>query len=177
VEATVQTLTTSLPNEEPFIGDGAEGELVTNTADGRIWVADVAGNPIELGGACVNRPINGNLFAGNYLDLDVTNPDNLPVPVPDPNNIPAGFYREIRILMRFVGTPLETFATYFDYDVDWGDKTFWTRNSGTWGGLPVQSDSPLDFFTSTGSIALIELSSFGPQPAWMGRVVWGRTGS
>ena len=50
MEATVQTLTTSLPGEEPFIGDGAEGELITNSTDGRMWVADVTGNPIELGG-------------------------------------------------------------------------------------------------------------------------------
>jgi hypothetical protein len=156
VEATVQTLTTSLPNEEPFIGDGAEGELITNTADGRVWVGDISGNPIELGGACINRPINSNLFAGNYLDLDITNPDNLPIPVPNPNNTPAGFYREMRILLRFVGNPLPL-TTYFDYDVDWGNG------------------SPPDSYSETGSLVLVELCSFGPSPKWLGRVLWYRT--
>jgi len=156
VEATVQTLTTSLPSEEPFIGDGVEGELITNTADGRVWVADVSGNPIELGGSCVNKPINANLFAGNYLDLDITNPDNLPVPVPNPNDVPAGFYREIRILLRFVGAPLQSFTTYFDYDVDWGAGV-----------------SPSEY-AETGALVLVELCAFGPSPKWLGRVLWYR---
>jgi hypothetical protein len=156
VEATVQTLTTSLPSEEPFIGDGSEGELITNTADGRVWVADVSGNPIELGGSCVNKPINANLFAGNYLDLDITNPDNLPVPVPNPNDVPSGFYREIRILLRFVGTPLQSFTTYFDYDVDWG-----------------AGPSP-STYAETGALVLVELCAFGPSPKWLGRVLWYR---
>jgi len=157
VEATVQTLTTSLPGEEPFIGDGSEGELITNTADGRVWVADVSGNPIELGGSCINKPINANLFAGNYLDLDITNPDNLPVPVPNPNDVPAGFYREIRILLRFVGTPLQSFTTYFDYDVDWGSA----------GADPSA-------YAETGALVLVELCAFGPSPKWLGRVLWYR---
>lgn len=157
MEATLQTLTTSLPGEEPFIGDGAEGELVTNTADGRLWCSDVTGNPIELGGSCVNRPINGNLYSGNYLDLDITNPDNLPVPVPDPNNVGTGFYREMRILLRFVGTPLQSFTTYFDYDVDWGS-----------GPEPTN-------YAETGALVLVELCAFGPSPKWLGRVIWHRT--
>ena len=156
MEATVQTLTTSLPSEEPFIGDGSDGELITNTADGRVWVADVSGNPIELGGSCVNKPINANLFAGNYLDLDITNPDNLPVPVPNPNDIPAGFYREIRILLRFVGTPHQSFTTYFDYGVDWGAGV-----------------SPSEY-AETGALVLVELCAFGPSPKWLGRVLWYR---
>ena len=174
MEATVQTLTTSLPSEEPFIGDGAEGELITNTADGRVWVADVSGNPIELGGSCVNKPINSNLFAGNYLDLDITNPDNLPVPVPNPNDVPAGFYREIRILLRFVGTPLQSLTTYFDYDVDWGDSSLWFKDSGTWGGLESQYPSPIEAYAKTGSSVLVELIAFGPSPSWKGRLIWAK---
>ena len=156
MEATLQTLTTPLPGEEPFIGDGTEGELITNTADSRIWVFDTVGNPIEIGGACVNKPINTNLYSGNYLDLDVTNPDNLPVPVPNPNDIAPGFYREIRILLRFVGTPLETFTTYFDYEVDWGE-----------GADPST-------YAETGSLVHIELCSYGPSPKWLGRIIWHR---
>lgn len=156
MEATVQTLTTSLPNEEPFTGDGDNGEIITNSVDGRLWVTDPIGTPIELGGSCVNKPINTNLFSGNYLDLDVTNADNLPVPVPNPNDVPAGFYRELRILMRFVGTVDQSFTTYFDYDVDWGAGT-----------------NPSEY-SQTGALVLVELCSFGPSPSWLGRVIWYR---
>ncbi len=156
VEATLQTLTTSLPGEEPFIGDGTEGEVITNTADGRLWVADISGNPIELGGSCVNRPINTNLFSSNYLDLDVTNPDNLPIPVPNPSDVPPSFYRELRILMRFVGTPGTSFTTYFDYEVDWG------------AGIDPST------YAETGALVLVELCAFGPSPKWLGRVIWHR---
>jgi hypothetical protein len=159
-EATIQNLSTPLPNEEPFIGDGSEGEIVTNTADARVWVFDPEGFPVELGGACVNKPISGNLFSGNYLDLDVTNPDNLPIPNTDPLQVRAGSYREIRILIRFVGQPLTTFSTYFDYPVDWGSET----------------PDPLSEYSITGSVILVELSAFGPQPAWMGRILWVRKG-
>lgn len=174
MEATIQTLTTSLPGEEPFIGDGSEGEIITNSSDGRVWVADTTGFPIELGGSCVNKPINTNLFSGNYLDLDVTNPDNLPIPVPNPNNIPAGFYREIRILLRFVGQPLESFTSYFDYNVDWGDPIFWQRNSNLWGGIPENAQSPVDLYAKANSVVMIELSSFGPSPSWRGRLLWAK---
>jgi hypothetical protein len=155
MEATVQTLTTSLPGEEPFIGDGSEGELVTNNSDGRLWVFDSNGLPLEIGGACVNIPINRDLFSGNYLDLDVTNPDNLPIPVPNPGALGEGFYRQLRILLRFVGTPLQT-VTYFDYDVDWGEGV----NPST--------------YAVSGALVLVELCAFGPSPKWLGRVIWHR---
>lgn len=175
MEATVQILSTPLPGEEPFIGDAEESELIANSSDGRLWIGNVSSNPIELGGSCVNKPINGNLFSGNYLDLDVTNPDNMPIPVPDPNNVPPGFYRELRILLRFVGNPLETLTTYFDYDVDWGDPSFWSASQETWGGLNRQQySSPLDFYAKSGSVAMIELSCFGPSPAWRARLLWAK---
>jgi hypothetical protein len=153
MEATVQTLTTSLPGEEPFIGDGSEGEIATNNSDGRTWVFDSNGLPMELGGSCVYKPINRDLFSGNYLDLDITNPDNLPIPVPDPSSLGEGFYREFRILLRFVGTPIQT-TTYFDYEVDWGA-----------GANPTT-------YAVSGAKVLVELCSFGPSPKWMGRVIW-----
>lgn len=157
MEATLQVLSTSLPGEEPFIGDGLESELVANTSDGRAWIFDQSGTPIELGGACVYKPINSNLYSGNYLDLDVTNPDNLPIPVPNPSEVVPGFYREIRILLKFVGVPL-TFTTYFDYDVDWGE-----------GADPAT-------YANSGALVLVELFCFGPSPKWLGRVVWHREG-
>lgn len=156
MEATVQTLSTSLTGEEPFIGDGSPGEIATNTADGRAWVFDDEGYPLELGGACVNKPSGNSLISCNYLSLDITNPDNLPVPVPNPELIPPGFYRELRILLQYVGTPLQTFSTYFDYEVDWGS-----------------SPSP-DSLANTGATVLVELCSFGPSPKWIGRVIWNR---
>lgn len=156
MEATIQTLTTPLPGEEPFIGDGSQGEITTNNADGRVWVFDESETPIELGGACINKPLGGNLFSSNYLDLDITNPDNLPIPLPNPELIPPGFYREFRILMRFVGTPLESFSTYFDYSVDWGS-----------------GNTPEDYAV-TGALVLVEFCSFGPSPKWIGRIVWNR---
>jgi hypothetical protein len=159
-EATIQNLSTPLPNEEPFIGDGSRGEIVTNTADARVWVFDPEGFPVELGGACVNKPINTNLFTGNYLDLDITNPDNLPVPNPDPLQVRESTYREIRILLRIVGEPLTTFAAYFDFPVDWGDE----------------NQNPIEEYDTPGSVILIELSAFGPQPAWMARVLWAKKG-
>jgi hypothetical protein len=155
-EASIQNLSTPLANEEPFLGDGDEGEIVTNTADGRAWVFDQSGFPVELGGACVNKPIAGNLFAGNYLELDITDPDNLPIPNTDPLQVRPGNYREIRILARFVGEPLTTFSAYFDYPVDWA------------------SGNSLDDYAETGAEVLIELSSFGPRPAWIARVLWAK---
>jgi hypothetical protein len=155
-EATIRNLSTPLPNEEPFLGDGEEGEIITNTADARAWVFDQTGFPVELGGACVNKPVNSNLFVGNYLELDITNPDNLPVPNTDPLQVRAGSYREIRVLLRYVGEPLTTFSTYFDYPVDWGTGV----------------QDPLEEYAESGAEILIELSSFGPRPAWMARVLW-----
>lgn len=158
-EATIQVLGTPLPNEEPFIGDGAENELVVNTADGRLWAFDPSDNPVELGGACVNIPIGNNLFASNRLELDVTNPDNLPIPIPDPLTTPPGVAREIRILMRFVQDPINNLVTYFDYGVSWGNTP----------------DHPLSTYAMAGSVVLIELSCYGPMAEWMGRVIWAKT--
>jgi hypothetical protein len=158
-EATIQNLSTSLQGESPFFGDGAEGEIATNFTDGRIWVFDSDGSPVELGGSCVEKPINLSLLSGNYLSLDITDPDNLPIPNTDSSLISPGSYREMRILLRFSGEPLTTFSTYFDYPVDWGD------------GIA----DPISQFSSTGAIILIELSSFGPQPYWIGRVLWVKT--
>lgn len=160
-EATVQVLGTPLTNEEPFTGDGSENELTVNTADGRIWAFDQTQTPVELGGACINKPIGQNLFSSNYLELDVTNPDNLPIPLPDPLSVQPGIYRELRILIRFVGEPLQTFTAYFDYDVDWGDATY--------------TVDPVSDRAVTGATLLIELCRFGPATAWMGSLLWSTT--
>ena len=176
-EATFQQLTTLLPGEEPFIGDLEEGEVCINVADGRIWAGDSISTPVELGGAVKNHPI-GPLLTSNCLDVDVSSPDNLPISNTNPLDIPPGYYREQRILLRFPEIPLENFVTYFDYPVNWGSETIWKAYSTgfTWGGgdevLNPTSNNPIDFYKAPGRIILVEMSSFGPNAYWMGRVLW-----
>ena len=176
-EATHQQITTSLPGEEPFIGDLDEGEICVNVADGRIWSGDSLGTPIELGGAVKNSPI-GSLLTSNYLDVDVTSADNLPIANTNPLDIPPGFYREQRILLRFTQSPLQNFQTYFDYPVNWGVEASWKLGSSvmTWGGesdqLNFEADNPVDFYKAQGRRILVELSSFGPSSEWIGRLLW-----
>ena len=176
-EATHQQITTSLPGEEPFIGDLDEGEICVNVADGRMWSGDSLGTPIELGGAVKNSPI-GSLLTSNYLDVDVTSADNLPIANTNPLDIPPGFYREQRILLRFTQSPLQNFQTYFDYPVNWGVEASWKLGSSvmTWGGesdqLNFEADNPVDFYKAQGRRILVELSSFGPSSEWIGRLLW-----
>ena len=176
-EATHQQITTSLPGEEPFIGDLDEGEICVNVADGRIWSGDSIGTPIELGGAVKNSPM-GSLLTSNYLDVDVTSAGNLPIANTNPLDIPPGFYREQRIFLRFTQTPLQNFQTYFDYPVNWGVDASWKFGTSvvTWGGdsdqLDFQADNPIDFYRAQGRKILVELSSFGPSAEWVGRLLW-----
>lgn len=176
-EATHQQITTSLPGEEPFIGDLDEGEICVNVADGRIWSGDSIGTPIELGGAVKNSPM-GSLLTSNYLDVDVTSADNLPIANTNPLDILPGFYREQRIFLRFTQTPLQNFQTYFDYPVNWGVDASWKFGTSvvTWGGdsdqLNFQADNPIDFYKAQGRKILVELSSFGPSAEWVGRLLW-----
>jgi hypothetical protein len=181
-EATLQQITTSLPGEEPFIGDLDEGEMFINVADGRVWSGDSIGTPIELGGAVKNCPM-GPLLTSNYLDVDVTSADNLPISNTNPLDIPSGFYREQRILLRFTQNPLQNFSTYFDYPVNWGVDASWKFGTSviTWGGntdqLNFEADNPIDFYKGQGRKVLIELSSFGPSSEWIGRLLWVSTPS
>jgi hypothetical protein len=156
-EATLQLITTSLPGEEPFIGDLDEGEVCINVADGRMWAGDSINTPVELGGAVKNKPM-GPLLTSNYLDVELTSPDNLPISNTNPLDIPPGFYREQRILVRFTQDPLENFSAYFDYPVNWG--TEWVETN------------PIDFYKGQGRKILVELSSFGPGAEWIGRLLW-----
>lgn len=176
-QASIQLLSTSLTGEEPFIGDLFEGEAVVNVADGRVWAGDPLGNPVELGGAVKNKPI-GSLIKSNYLSLDVTDPNNLPIANTNPMDVPEGFYRENKILLKFSQTPPEGFYTYFDYEVKWGEKSFWYPDFSefTWGGnsdlINQDADNPIDLYKTQGRQILIELSTFGPNTYWMGRVLW-----
>ena len=91
-QASIQILTSNVVGEEPFIGDLSEGELFSNNTDGRIWVGDSIGSPIELGGAVKNSPM-GSLRFNNFLEVEVSNPDNLPISNTNPLLIPEGYYR------------------------------------------------------------------------------------
>lgn len=167
-QATIQHLTSNVVGEEPFIGDLKEGERFVNTADGREWVGDSIGSPIELGGAVKNNPI-GRLRSSNYLSVDISQAENLPVPNTNPENIPPGFYRENRILISFSESPT-SLSVYFDYPINWGPKDFWFVNSIVSG--EAESDNPIDAYKGAGREILIELSAFGPSSEWMGRILW-----
>lgn len=175
-QASVQILTSNIVGEEPFIGDLDEGELFGNNADGRVWIGDSVGSPIEIGGAVKNHPM-GSLRNANYLLIDVSNPDNLPISNTNPLLIPEGFYREARILITFPQEPVAN-VVYFDYPVEWGAKDSWyIRSTGvTWGkglvAVDEDADNPIDAYRGQGRQIMIELSSFGPNNSWMGRLLW-----
>jgi hypothetical protein len=175
-QASIQILTSNIVGEEPFIGDLDEGELFGNNADGRVWIGDAVGSPIELGGAVKNNPI-GPLRSSNYLVADVSNPDNLPISNTNPLLIPTGFYREVRILITFPQEPVSN-VVYFDYPVNWGSKNFWfIRPQEFTEGITLIAtdefaDNPIDAYRKTGRQMMIELSSFGPNDSWTGRLLW-----
>ena len=175
-QASIQILTSNIAGEEPFIGDLDEGELFGNNADGRVWMGDAIGSPIEVGGAVKNNPM-GPLRTSNYLLVDVSNPDNLPISNTNPLLIPQGFYRESRILITFPQEPVAN-VVYFDYPVNWGAKDSWYMQSVgiTWGqGLIAtneDADNPIDAYRAQGRQMMVELSSFGPNDSWMGRLLW-----
>lgn len=160
-EANLQVIYTPVPGEEPFVNDLEAGSLCANTADGRLWVGDDSGIPVELGGATKIKPI-GSLNTSNYLDIEITSPTNLPIPTTDPLKVPVGFYKEHRILIRFTQNPIDpNFSAYFDFPINWG--------------VDWPTQSPVDFYKAQGRKILIELSSFGPSTEWIGRVLWANT--
>lgn len=170
-EATIQVLSTSLPGEEPFIGDLDEAELFINVTDSRVWSANADGVPSELGGAVKNKPI-GPLFSANYLDVNLTSPDQLPIANTSPLEVPPGTYRESRILIRFTGDLQVNFQTYFDFPINWGATELWKIVTPP--GLTVDetATNPVDYFKGQGRKLFIELCAFGPSTEWIGRLLW-----
>jgi hypothetical protein len=166
---TFQTLSTPLSGEQPFIGDLLEGELATNTADGRAWVGDAIGSPIELGGAAKNKPM-GSSFSSNYVEVDLSNPLTLPISNSNPAVIPPGFYQEMKFILRFPSdlSVLTPSTPYFDYDINWGLKSMWDPTSTS------TSNNPIDHYKRTNQVLVIELSSFGPSTEWIGRLIWAK---
>lgn len=176
-QASIQILTSNIVGEEPFIGDLSEGELFSNNADGRMWIGDSIGSPIELGGSAKNCPI-GSLRYNNFLEVDVSNPDNLPISNTNPLLIPEGYYRETRILLKFPQEPVSVNTIYFDYPINWGLEDSWFIQSGgvRWGldleNVNTSADNPISTYQAAGRHMMIELSSFGPSDSWMGRLLW-----
>lgn len=168
-EGTFQLLNTPLSGEQPFGGDLLEGELLVNTADGRVWAGDSINNPIELGGAVKNKPI-GDPFFSNYTEIDLSNPANLPIPNPDPTLIPSGVYQESRYILKFPTniSTLSSFTTYFDYNINWGLKSMWDPTSSS------TKNNPIDHYKRNNQVLVIELSSFGSGNEWMGRLLWAK---
>ncbi len=162
-QASIQILSSNVIGEEPFIGDLDEGELLVNNADGRIWAGDSIGSPVELGGSVKNNPM-GPLRFSNFIRVDVSNPDNLPISNTNPLQIPEGYYREMRILITFPQDPVSN-VVYFDYPIDWGAKDAWfIKSSGiTWGQGLVAVDedagNPIDAYRAQGRQIMMELSS------------------
>lgn len=167
-EAIISPNYLSAPGSEPFIGDLGASEELYNVTDGRLWVGDESSTPIEIGGNCKNRPIGPAAFTC-YASVDITNPDNLPISNSNPNSIPAGFYSEIRMLINFADEPLTGFSAYFDYEIDWGDELTWKELGAA--STPL-ADNPIDYYSARGRKILIELCSYGPSQAWIGRVIW-----
>ena len=176
-QASIQILTSNIFGEEPFIGDLDEGELFGNNSDGRLWMGDSLGSPIEIGGAVKNKPA-GSLLVSNYLSVDLSQADNLPVPNTNPLSVPEGFYRELRLLILFSQAPVTNTTAYFDYPIDWGEKNSWfifsSDATGSSNAISADetADNPIDAYKAEGRKILIELSSFGPNDKWMGRLLW-----
>lgn len=168
-EGTFQSLSTPLSGEQPFNGDLLNGELATNTADGRLWVGDTSNNPVELGGAAKNKPI-GPSFTSNYVEVDLSFAFNLPISNGDPNLIPTGVYQEARYILKFPSDLglVSSFTSYFDYPINWGLKSMWDPT------LPSAYNDPIDRYKKENQIMVIELSSFGPNTEWMGRLLWAK---
>lgn len=168
-EGTFQSLSTPLSGEQPFNGDLLNGELATNTADGRLWVGNSANNPVELGGAAKNKPI-GSPYTSNYVEVDLSFAYNLPISNTDPTLIPVGIYQEARYVLKFPTNleTLSTFTSYFDYPVVWGLKSMWDPASSS------TYNNPIDHYKKANQVLVIELSSFGPSTEWMGRLLWAK---
>ena len=78
----------------------------------------------------------------------------------------------------FPQAPVTANSVYFDYPVDWGSKDSWfIQSTGvTWGygidAVDDNADNPIDTYKAQGRQMMVELSSFGPNDNWMGRLLW-----
>ena len=149
-EISLSILNTGISGEEPFSGDLKEGELAGNSSDGRLWIGDPFGNPVEIGGSVKSAPMGVDL---NYFVMDFSNSSNLPIPIPDPSQVEENSYRSIRILAIFNANSPGNI--YFDYPINWG----------------IDQD-PFAESIPSGKIYCIELFRFGPDSEWYGKVIW-----
>lgn len=149
-EISLSILNTGISGEEPFSGDLIEGELAANSSDGRIWIGDSFGNPVELGGNVKSAPMGVDL---NYFAIDFSDANNLPIPIPDPKEVEPNCYRSIRILAIYNSDSPGN--VYFDYPINWG----------------IDGD-PFAEANEAGKLYCIELFRFGPDTEWFGKIIW-----
>lgn len=164
-EATLQHLTTNIPGVEPTIGDALYGELVINTSEGRIWVGDENRIPIEIGGAVKNYPMGDPNYC-NYTEVIISSSEDLPIRTYDPREVPSGFYRKAIYLVEMQSADVNV---TFDHNINWGENPNYYHNLTP---INPSASNPLDAFKTIGRKYLIELSSFGPAPELIGRLLW-----
>lgn len=164
-EASFQHLTTNTSGVEPTIGDALYGELVINTAEGRIWVGDENRVPIELGGAVKNSPIGDPNFC-NYTSVIIQSAEDLPIRTIDPSMGLPGFYRKSLYLIELNTTDINI---TFDNLIDWGQNPLYYKSLEPINPLAT---NPIDGFKALNRKFLIELHSFGQSPELIGRLLW-----
>jgi ribulose bisphosphate carboxylase small subunit len=155
-EASFQHLTIPISGEEPEIGDAYNGELVINTAEGRLWVGDESQVPIELGGAVKAHPI-GSPEVCNFVNYYISSSESLPIKTVNPLEIPQGYYEYARYQITFTEDEedLAPINITFDHSIRW-----------------EYSLNPIQTLKSPGRSIIFDLVSFGPAPYLTGKVVW-----
>lgn len=162
-EVSIQHLATNQSGIEPSLGDLLYGELMVNTAEGRLWTGDEFGVPIEIGGAVKNHPI-GDELSSNYVVLSLETTEDLPIRTIDPLSVLPGFYTKVLYLIEVKS---ESLSITFDHLINWG--TNWGIDLDP---SDPQASDPLNKFKSLGRKFIIELSTFGQSPELIGRVLW-----
>ena len=162
-EASYEFLTLNRESDHPLIGELREGEVTINVVDGRLWVGDEFSNPVELGGNAHERIIS-NSSRSNYISVEVSGADVFPVEIPDPNEITPGTYRELFILMTYLGTyvaPNTPPQAYFTNSILWDS-----------GDYNEEDKTPPEYVAAANVKILYKLFSFGPQTTWYGKIAW-----
>lgn len=164
-EVSIQHLTTSISGVEPNIGEALHGELIINTAEGRIWVGDENRIPIELGGAVKSSPI-GDPNSCNYVEVLINSTEDLPIRTFDPTGVIPGYYRSCRYMVTIA---TDEFPITFDNTVDWGESPITYKNLSP---LNPLATNPIDAHKADGRKFMFELSTFGPASELNGQLLW-----
>lgn len=162
-EASYQFLTLNREQDTPEIGELREGEAVINLVSGRIWVGDAFQVPIELGKNS-REGIISNASNSNFIQLDVTGPDDFPINVSDPRLVPPGTYVETMVLVSYAA----------EYSNDTPPTTY-VNHTIRWHAMdqPLVTDpTPLETYSDSATSFIFKLYAFGPREHWFGKVIW-----